>query len=342
VAKQEIMSPHEPKPEAAQSEAANQGEGEPAPSQELERAPSYPIRMQLPKAEGASNRTSEFAADSAAITAAMDEHLLPKPSLDFERFPGVAEPKTKLFSGKATRSLSGPIGVIVAAFLFLVAAGIATYQFGWLPKFGGKGSKSAADKSAFPPAAAVDSSPEQTDPANDFNSARDNLTRAENLPIATNSTHSRVPETPASSRTNSPNVAPAGNSHPESAASHSSARSTPERGPKPLGRSAAAAGEPPTVVNKGDDAIAPPKLIKGGRSLSPPEALRGYVSGNVVLDALVDETGHVKSATVLSGRKALQQRALDTVKEYLYQPATKNGKPVPVHVQVKIQFWYEP
>jgi len=55
-----------------------------------------------------SNRTSEFAADSAAITAAIEDHLLPKPSLDFERFPGVAEPKTKLFSGKATRSLSGP------------------------------------------------------------------------------------------------------------------------------------------------------------------------------------------------------------------------------------------
>jgi len=60
---------------------------------------SYPIRMQLPKAGDASPRTAEFAADSAAIAAAhADEHLLPKPSLDFERFPGVMPSKPKLFS----------------------------------------------------------------------------------------------------------------------------------------------------------------------------------------------------------------------------------------------------
>jgi len=38
----------------------------------------------------------------------------------------------------------------------------------------------------------------------------------------------------------------------------------------------------------------------------------------------------------------LHQRAITTVKEYLYQAATKNGKPIPAHVEVKIQFWYEP
>jgi hypothetical protein len=50
----------------------------------------------------------------------------------------------------------------------------------------------------------------------------------------------------------------------------------------------------------------------------------------------------VTSATPVSGPKALYKKAEDTVKEYVYQPATRNGKPVPAHVQVKIQFWYEP
>src|SRR5262249_19254970 len=55
---------------------------------------------------------------------------------------------------KATRSLSGPIGAMVAVVLFLVAGVIATVRMGWLPKFGGKSSKSEASKSAFGPAPA--------------------------------------------------------------------------------------------------------------------------------------------------------------------------------------------
>jgi TonB family protein len=103
-----------------------------------------------------------------------------------------------------------------------------------------------------------------------------------------------------------------------------------------------AAGEPAAIVSKEEDIVVPPKLVKAIRSLSPPEALWKYTSGNVVLDVLVNETGHVESAIVISGPKALHQRAITTVKDYLYQPATKNGKPVTAHVQVKIQFWYEP
>jgi len=107
----------------------------------------------------------------------------------------------------------------------------------------------------------------------------------------------------------------------------------------PIGRES---GTVATPANGEDAAVVPPKLVKSIRSLSPPEALRGYVSGNVKLDALVDETGHVTSATVISGAKALHDKAIETVKQYVYQPATKNGKPVPAHVPVTIQFWYEP
>jgi len=91
-----------------------------------------------------------------------------------------------------------------------------------------------------------------------------------------------------------------------------------------------------------DDVYVPPKLLKAIRSLSPPEALRAYVSGVVSLDTVVDETGRVQSATPMSGPKALYKKAEETVKDYVYQPATRNGKPVPAHVEVKIQFWYEP
>src|SRR5215467_5875918 len=153
----ELMSPHEAAPTMASSapSASQTTDSSPAlppyPVQREEQEASYPIRMQLPKAEAASQRTSDFAADSAAITHAQDEHLLPTPSLDFNQYPGAGEPSPRLFSGKATRSLSGPIGVLVAIVLLLTAAGIMTYRMGWLSGLGKKSTKTANDAhSAFP------------------------------------------------------------------------------------------------------------------------------------------------------------------------------------------------
>jgi len=78
------------------------------------------------------------------------------------------------------------------------------------------------------------------------------------------------------------------------------------------------------------------------RSVSPPEALRNYVTGSVKVDALVDTTGHVKSVTVLSGPQKLYSTAIQEMKQYIYEPARKNGKPVASHVQSSLQYWYEP
>lgn len=85
-----------------------------------------------------------------------------------------------------------------------------------------------------------------------------------------------------------------------------------------------------------------PKLVHGVKPVAPAEALKNYVTGNVNLDALVDAAGHVKSVTVISGPAKLRGTAIEDVKQYLYEPAEKNGKAVPAHVQVSLQFWYEP
>ena len=85
-----------------------------------------------------------------------------------------------------------------------------------------------------------------------------------------------------------------------------------------------------------------PKLVKGSTSVAPPEAIRNYVSGDVTMDALVDTTGHVQTVKVLSGPAKLHATATEVMKHYLYEPAKKNGKPVPAHVQVSLQFWYAP
>jgi len=95
------------------------------------------------------------------------------------------------------------------------------------------------------------------------------------------------------------------------------------------------------LVPDGDGYVAP-KLVRGVKPVAPAEALKNYITGNVNLDALVDATGHVKSVTVLSGPAKLRETAVEDMKLYVYEPAKKNGKAVPAHVQVSLQFWYEP
>ena len=95
------------------------------------------------------------------------------------------------------------------------------------------------------------------------------------------------------------------------------------------------------VIPDGDGYVGP-KLVRGPKPVAPAEALKNYVTGNVNLDALVDATGRVKSVAVLSGPIKLRETAIDDMKQYVYEPAKKNGKAVPAHVQVSLQFWYEP
>jgi protein TonB len=88
--------------------------------------------------------------------------------------------------------------------------------------------------------------------------------------------------------------------------------------------------------------IVPPKLVKSVRPNAPRDAILGYVTGDVAVDATVDPSGRVSSAKVLSGPASLRNAAVKAVKQYRYDPATQNGKPVSAHVNVTIQFWFEP
>jgi protein TonB len=45
---------------------------------------------------------------------------------------------------------------------------------------------------------------------------------------------------------------------------------------------------------------------------------------------------------VLSGPPSLRAAAVEALKQYRYEPATRNGQPVPAHVTVTIHFRFEP
>ncbi len=81
-----------------------------------------------------------------------------------------------------------------------------------------------------------------------------------------------------------------------------------------------------------------PKLISSPAPTYPQAAMMQHIQGDVVVDALIDGTGHVSVAKVISGNPLLQQAALAAVRTWKYQPARLDGDPRAAHIQVKITF----
>lgn len=80
------------------------------------------------------------------------------------------------------------------------------------------------------------------------------------------------------------------------------------------------------------------KLISSVPPLYPALAKSQHVSGNVLIDALIDANGRVTTMKVVSGPTLLHQAAMDSLKQWKYQPASLDGKTVPMHLTVTLQF----
>ena len=94
---------------------------------------------------------------------------------------------------------------------------------------------------------------------------------------------------------------------------------------------------PPPPLPDGRE-IRSPGPFHGILPASPPIAKSQRISGDVKLDALVDATGHVTTMKIVSGPVLLHQAAMDAVHQWRYQPAMLDGKPVPMHLTVTVQF----
>jgi TonB family protein len=84
--------------------------------------------------------------------------------------------------------------------------------------------------------------------------------------------------------------------------------------------------------------VKPARLIFSVQPSYPMLAKSQHVSGNVLVDALIDATGRVTAMNVVSGPTLLHQAAMDALKQWKYQPASLDGKPVPMHLAVTIRF----
>jgi TonB family protein len=84
--------------------------------------------------------------------------------------------------------------------------------------------------------------------------------------------------------------------------------------------------------------LQPPKLMSSPSPVSSSLGRTKKMQGVVVIDALVDATGTVTDMRVISGPARLTQGAMDALRTCLYEPARLNGQPIPLHVQVSINF----
>jgi len=80
------------------------------------------------------------------------------------------------------------------------------------------------------------------------------------------------------------------------------------------------------------------QLVSSLPPVYPQIAKTQRLSGDVKVDALIDENGRVTSMKVISGPVMLHQAAMDALKQWRYKPAMLNGNPVSMHLMVTIQF----
>jgi protein TonB len=105
---------------------------------------------------------------------------------------------------------------------------------------------------------------------------------------------------------------------------------------------------PPTPAAPAPEPVAPdapvlaPKLTYAAKPVYPPNAMRNFITGDVRIAAEVGADGHVGKVTVISGPAALRAAAIEAMKQYEYEPATKGGRPIPSQVTATIKFWFDP
>lgn len=84
--------------------------------------------------------------------------------------------------------------------------------------------------------------------------------------------------------------------------------------------------------------VKPAKLLKSVPPVYPELAKTQHISGNVQIDALIDENGNVSTMKVLSGPTMLHRAATEALKQWKYQAAQLDGKPTAMHLTVTVQF----
>jgi protein TonB len=95
---------------------------------------------------------------------------------------------------------------------------------------------------------------------------------------------------------------------------------------------------PPQRVVRIGGRLAPPRIIQRVEPVYPQLAVQARLSGMVILEALVDERGRVRSVKLLRGHPLLDEAAMEAVRHWRYQPLLLNGEPTAFILTVTVAF----
>ena len=84
--------------------------------------------------------------------------------------------------------------------------------------------------------------------------------------------------------------------------------------------------------------VAPPELLSRVEPVYPPDAVADRIEGTVVVEATVDEQGHVEHVKVLRSIGPLDQAAINAVMQWRYSPLRVSDQPARFILTVNVSF----
>jgi TonB family protein len=90
-----------------------------------------------------------------------------------------------------------------------------------------------------------------------------------------------------------------------------------------------------------DRGVTVPRVVKEVKPVYTPAALQAKIQGTVWLAVIVLASGDVGDVIVsqsLDTEHGLDQQAIDATRQWKFEPATREGKPVPVEVTIEMTF----
>jgi len=81
-----------------------------------------------------------------------------------------------------------------------------------------------------------------------------------------------------------------------------------------------------------------PRIVRQPRPIYPADAAVKRIEGVVVVEIIIDKEGRVVHARVIESIPLLDQAALQNVREWVFVPAMKDGRPVTIKATAEVKF----
>jgi TonB family protein len=94
------------------------------------------------------------------------------------------------------------------------------------------------------------------------------------------------------------------------------------------------------VSNPSPSPCAPiPKLLSAPSPIYSEQARKARIEGSCIVALVVDEKGTPTNLRVVTGLgMGLDEKAIEAVKNWKFEPALKDGKPIPAKIAVQVDF----